>query len=73
VKIREMIARSGSRGLGKEIDASQTTPARPNRAVDNAKPGSVEKFYLDEDHCRVVGFIPPSGSSNSGLSPGRKH
>lgn len=76
MKIREMIRLSiedserWRRGLGKEMAARPATPERANRPGDNAESPAVEKFYQDNGICRVVGFIPFSRGSNSGLPPG---
>ena len=62
---------SGGLGNGEaEESASSTTPDSGHRRVDQADPGSREKMLQDNGICRVVGFIPLSRRSKSGLPPG---
>ena len=73
-KIKEMIRRSiedserwrGGLGIGEtERSASGVTPDSGHRRVEQANAGSREKGPMDENRCRLVGFIPLSRGSNS--------
>lgn len=67
MNIREMIRKSiedserwrGGLGIGAaEKAARPTTPDRAYRPVDNTEQQARGNAWIDEERCRIVGFLP---------------